>query len=361
MKQEEQLLYFARLALQAADVALTQRAEARRLHRQRLPLFADLLVRDLAGEQSPYDDSDLEDLFTDEAESDSGGHDQGPAAASASERGAQAETTPEPPPETTPEPPPETTPEPPPETTPEPPPNPNDQAESETEQAVESHATLEALERELSAHKEAAEARQQALKVKIADLESRLRAAPLTEPERNEPERNEPAPKADPIFDLRAQVSRANEARRRGDIPAALASFKHIEVTCRRYWDGTKDGPSGMAGETIVACLCAQAELGPRDDGLSKLEEAHEIARTITHGSRGTARGDQLVHVSSLLAHTLYSSGKTERARQVAQGALDLLKRRTPKQNSNVNSYLRALRALVKRIEARSPRQVERA
>ncbi|MBK8265318.1 MAG: hypothetical protein IPK80_28815 [Nannocystis sp.] len=355
MKQEEQLLYFARLALQAADVALTQRAEVRRLHRQRLPLLADLLVRDLAGEQSPYDDSDLEDLFTDGPESDSGGHDQEPAAASASARGAQAETTPEPPPETTTEPPPETTPEPPTETTP------NDQAESETEQAAESHATLEALERELSAHQEAAEARQQALKVKIADLESRLRAAPLTEPERNEPERNEPAPKADPIFDLRAQVSRANEARRRGDIPAALASFKHIELTCRRYWDGTKDGTSGTAGETIVACLCAQAELSPRDDGLTKLEEAHEIARTITHGSRSTARGDQLVHVSSLLAHTLYSSGKTERARQVAHGALDLLKRRTPKQNSNVNSYLRALRALVKRIEGRSPRQVERA
>jgi tetratricopeptide (TPR) repeat protein len=242
-----------------------------------------------------------------------------------------------------------------------------EQAAAEAEQAARALEEQAAAEAEQAAaraldEKAAAEAEQaaRALEEKLAaEAEQAARAldekaaAEAEQPAYAPEEEKKTAPRT--FEDQRADAMRvlqyareAGAARDRGAHDQAIAAYGRLEAMCRDLWDGTR--ATYRIGEVLADCLCCQAELAPHGDPLAKLEEANRIVHQIANGGGGPTASDHVIHVSSALAHALFSRGRPERSLQVAQGALRLLKQRPPK--NNLGAYGHALRALVRRIEA---------
>jgi hypothetical protein len=217
-----------------------------------------------------------------------------------------------------------------------------EQAAAEAEQAARALEEQAAAEAERTAHAPAA-----------AEAEEAAHAAEAEQPAYAPEEEKKTAPRT--LEDQRADAMRvlqyareAGTARDRGAHDQAIAAYGRLEAMCRDLWDGTR--ATYRIGEVLADCLCCQAELAPHGDPLAKLEEANRIVHQIANGGGGPTASDHVIHVSSALAHALFSRGRPERSLQVAQGALRLLKQRPPK--NNLGAYGHALRALVRRIEA---------
>jgi hypothetical protein len=228
-----------------------------------------------------------------------------------------------------------------------------EQAAAEAEQAARALEEQAAAEAEQAARAREEQAAAEAERTAHAPEEQAAAAAGAEQAAHAPEEEKKTAPR--PLEDQRADAMRvlqyareAGTARDRGAHDQAIAAYGRLEAMCRDLWDGTR--ATYRIGEVLADCLCCQAELAPHGDPLAKLEEANRIVHQIANGGGGPTASDHVIHVSSALAHALFSRGRPERSLQVAQGALRLLKQRPPK--NNLGAYGHALRALVRRIEA---------